>query len=279
MKYQNGFFEGIRGMQIYYQCWVPDGDLKAALIVVHGLAEHSGRYMNLVRHFVPLGYAVHALDHVGHGKSEGTRVYVNRFDDYTETLKRFVDHVRTWQPDSPMFLVGHSMGALISAAYLPEHQAELSGAILSGPSVKVSDSISSITISLGKLFSALVPKVGLVALDADGVSRDPAVVEAYVNDPLVYTGKTTARLAAELLKAMKRVSTEAARITLPILIIQGGSDRLVDPSGAKMLYETVSSTDKTLKVYDKLYHEVFNEPEHDQVLSDVEKWLELQVRP
>jgi len=279
MKYQNGFFEGIRGMQIYYQCWVPDGDLKAALIVVHGLAEHSGRYMNLVRHFVPLGYAVHALDHVGHGKSEGTRVYVNRFDDYTETLKRFVDHVRTWQPDSPMFLVGHSMGALISAAYLPEHQAELSGAILSGPSVKVSDSISSITISLGKLFSALVPKVGLVALDADGVSRDPAVVEAYVNDPLVYTGKTTARLAAELLKAMKRVSTEAARITLPILIIQGGSDRLVDPSGAKMLYETVSSTDKTVKVYDNLYHEVFNEPEHDQVLSDVEKWLELQVRP
>jgi len=166
------------------------------------------------------------------------------------------------------------MGGLISAAYLLEHQSELSGAILSGPSVKVPENISSATIFMGKMLSALMPKAGLLALEAEGVSRDPEVVKDYVNDPLVYTGKTTARLAAELLKAMQRVSAEAARITLPILMVQGGADRLVDPSGAQMLYEKVGSKDKTMKIYDGLYHEVFNEPEHPQVLSYVEGWLE-----
>lgn len=274
MKHQDGFFNGIRDTKIYYQSWLPEGDPMAVLLVVHGLAEHCGRYMNLVNHFLPMGYAVHGIDHIGHGKSDGTRVHVQRFEDFTDTLKIFFDMVRKWQPEKPIFLVGHSMGGLISAAYLLEHQAELSGAVLSGPSVKVPDNISSTTIFLGKVFSTLMPKLGLLALEAQGVSRDPAVVEAYVNDPLVYTGKTTARLASELLKTMQRVCAEGARITLPVLIAQGGDDRLVDPSGAQLLYETIHSADKTIKVYDGLYHEVFNEPEHDQVLGDVEAWLE-----
>ena len=107
-----------------------------------------------------------------------------------------------------------------------------------------------------------------------GVSRDHVVVRAYVDDPLVYIGKTTARVAYELLKAMRRVTTEASHITTPILILQGGADRLVDPNGARILYDTVGSSDKSLKIYDSLYHEVYNEPEHDQVLGDVETWLE-----
>ncbi len=278
MEHRDGFFKGVRGIQTYYQCWIPEGDLKAVLMVVHGLAEHGGRYMNLVQHFVPQGYAVHALDHIGHGKSGGIRVYVDRFEDFTETLKIFFDQIRSRHPEAPVFLIGHSMGGLIGAAFLLEHQTELAGAVLSGPSVKMPDTISSATIFLGKIFSTLLPKVGLVALEAEGISRDPAVVDAYVNDPMVYTGKTTARLAAELLKTMNRVSAEAAHITLPILIIQGGADRLVDPSGAQMLYDAVSATDKTLKVYDTLYHEVFNEPEHDQVLADVEAWLEPHIK-
>jgi len=106
------------------------------------------------------------------------------------------------------------------------------------------------------------------------VSRDPSVVRAYVDDPLVYNGKTTARLAYELVKTMQRVTTEASRITLPMVILQGGADRLVDPDGARILYNTIGSSDKTLKVYDGLYHEVYNEPEHDLVLGDVEAWLE-----
>jgi alpha-beta hydrolase superfamily lysophospholipase len=274
MKHQEGTFKGVRDAGIYYQCWLPDGEPKALLLIVHGLAEHSGRYMNLVNHFVPLGYSVYGLDHLGHGKSEGTRVCVERFEDFTDTLKIYIEMVREWEPDKPIFLVGHSMGGLIGSVYLLDHQAELTGAVLSGPSVKVPDNISSATILAGKVFSVLMPRFGLIGLEAEGICRDPAVVEAYVGDPLVYTGKTTARLAAELLKAMQRITTEATGITLPLLIVQGGADRLVDPDGARMLYDKTGSADKTIKIYDGFYHEVFNEPEHDQVLRYVEEWIE-----
>jgi acylglycerol lipase len=279
MKHQEGTFKGIQDASIYYQCWLPDDKSKAVLLIVHGLAEHSGRYMNVVNHFVPMGYAVYALDHIGHGKSSGTRVYVEQFEDYTDTLKSYFDMVRQWQPEPPVFLMGHSMGGLIGAAYLLDHQTELAGAVLSGPAVKVHDNVSPAFIFVGKVISALMPKFGLISLEAEGVSRDPAVVQAYVNDPLVHHGKTTARLSAELVKSIQRVTAEAAKITLPILLLQGSADKLVDPKGAQMLYDAVSSRDKTIRIYDGFYHEVFNEPEHDQVLGDVRGWLEAHLGP
>jgi len=169
------------------------------------------------------------------------------------------------------------VGALIGAVFLLDHQSDFAGAILSGPSVVVPKNVSRATIIMARILSALAPTIGLMGLDAEGMSRDPSVVRAYVNDPLVYNGKTTARLGYELLKAMQRVTTEASHITTPILILQGGADRLVDPNGARILYDTVSSSDKTLKVHDGLYHEVYNEPEHEQVLGDVEAWLETRL--
>jgi acylglycerol lipase len=199
---------------------------------------------------------------------------VDRFEDFTLTLKEFFSLVRKWQPDKAIFLVGHSLGGLIAACYLLEHPADLTGAIFSGPAVKIPDNISPAVIFLGKIFSALLPKFGLIGLETEGISRDPAVVQAYLCDPLVYTGKTTARLAAEMLKAMKRVSTEAVKIKLPILIVQGGADRLVDPDGARMLYDRAGSIDKKVILYEGFYHEVFNEPDHDKVLHDIERWLD-----
>jgi alpha-beta hydrolase superfamily lysophospholipase len=273
MRHQEGTFKGIRDASIYYQSWLPEGEPKGVLLIVHGLAEHSGRYMNVVNHFVPLGYAVYGVDHVGHGKSSGTRVYVERFENYTDTLKTYFDMVRHWQPEKPVFLLGHSMGGLIGAVYLLDHQAELTGAVLSGPAVKVHGNVSPALIFVGRVISVLMPKMGVLGLEAEGVSRDPAVVQAYINDPLVCRGKVTARLSAELVKAIRRVAAEAANIRLPILILQGSADRLVDPKGARMLYDAVNSVDKTIKIYDGLYHEVYNEPEHDQVLGDVEAWL------
>jgi acylglycerol lipase len=235
--------------------------------------------MNVVNHFVPPGYAVYGIDHLGHGKSDGTRVYVERFDDYTNTLKIYFDMIHRWQPDKPIFLVGHSMGGLISAAYLLDHQSELTGAVLSGPVVKVPSNITPAILLMGKMLSTLIPRFGLIGLDANGVSRDPGVVQAYVSDPLVHTGKTTARLAAEMLKAMQYVSGQATKITLPIMIVQGSADKLVDPVGAQMLYDAVSSVDKEIRIFDGFYHEVFNEPEHDKVLRDVEIWLEAHLGP
>jgi len=274
MKHHEGYFKSIRDTNIYYQYWLPEGEPKAILLVAHGVAEHSGRYMNIVNHFVPAGYAVYGIDHIGHGKSDGKRVCLERFQDYTKTLKKYFDMIRGWQPEKPIFLVGHSMGGLISAAYLLEHQDEITGAVLSGPGIKVPDNISNAVIFAGKILSVVMPKAGIIQLDAEGICRDPAVVDAYVNDQLVYTGKITARLGAEMLKTIQHVTESAIKIRLPIMIVQGGSDKLVDPSGAQLLYDSVSSEDKMIKIYDGLYHEVFNEPEHGQVLDDVKVWLE-----
>ncbi|MCP3963657.1 MAG: alpha/beta hydrolase [bacterium] len=277
MKHEDGYFPGARGAKIFWQSWSPESTLRAVLLLVHGLGEHSGRYGNLVNHLVPKGYAVCALDHLGHGKSEGPRKHVTRFTDFTDTLAIFHARVREQHPEATIFLVGHSMGGLISATYLLDHQADLAGAVLSGPAVKIPEGISPVTIAVGKTLSAIAPRFGLLPLDADGVSRDPEVVRAYVDDPLVYTGKTTARLAAEILAAMQRIAREAHVVTLPILLLQGTADRLVDPASARMLHDLVSSTDKALEEYEGLYHEVYNEPEHPRVLSDVETWLDARL--
>lgn len=277
MKHEQGKFHGARNMEIFQQSWLPEGEVKAVLLIVHGIGEHSGRYMNLVNHFVPLGYAVYGLDHPGHGNSEGTRVFVERFSDFTDTLKIYFDQIRTAQPGKPIFLVAHSMGGLIGCVYLLDHQDELSGAIVSAPAIKIADSISATTIMAGRFFSVVAPKLGILALDASTICSDPAVVAAYLADPLVYNGKVTARLAAEMLAGMQRVTDDVGKIHLPLLIMQGGADRLVDAGGATMLYEQSSSSDKTLKVYDGFYHEVMNEPGRAQVLGDMQTWLEKHI--
>jgi acylglycerol lipase len=274
MQHNEGTFTGVRNATIYYQAWLPDGAAKAVLLVVHGLGEHSGRYTNVVNYCVPRGYAVYALDHLGHGKSDGTREYVERFSDFTDTLAIFYRMVAGWQPGKPIFPLGHSMGGLIATTYLLDHQADFRGAIISAPAIAIGASVSPITIALGKVAAVIAPKAGVLALDVNAVSRDPEVVRAYLADPLNFQGKTTARLAAEMLKAMQRVAAEVGTITLPLIVVQGSADRLVDPAGAQMLYDKAGSQDKTIKLYDGLYHEVFNEPERDQVLADVAAWLD-----
>ncbi|MBN1138028.1 MAG: lysophospholipase [Anaerolineae bacterium] len=276
MKHEEGFFQGVRGTRIFHQRWLPDGEPKAALLIVHGLGEHSGRYTNVVNHLVPLGYALYGLDHLGHGKSEGTREFVERFEDYTDTLDIYRGMVSQAQPGKPLILYGHSLGGLIATTYLLDHQAGLAGAVLSAPLSRVPENVSAMTITMGRLLSRLAPKVGVLPLDAAAVSRDPAVVQAYIDDPLVFHGKTPARLAAEMMRAMQRVMAEAGKITLPVMIFQGSADRL-DPGDGEFLYNSVGSADKTLKVYEGLYHETHNEPERATVLHDVEEWLGAHV--
>jgi len=273
MKHTEGFFNGVRENQIYHQVWLPKKETKAVMLIVHGLAEHSGRYMNLVNYFVPKGFAVYGLDHLGHGKSDGTRILVDRFSDYTTTLKTFVNMVAEKEAGKPVFLVGHSMGGLIGAIYLLEDQVNFKGAVISAPTIKIPEDTSQITIALSKLLSKISPKAGLLALDANNVSSDPVVVDAYNNDPLVYRGKMTARLASELLISMQHMTAEAYKINLPTIIVQGGEDKLVDPSGAQDLYDLISSEDKTLKIYAGYSHEVFNEPGYKLVMDDIHTWL------
>jgi alpha-beta hydrolase superfamily lysophospholipase len=233
--------------------------------------------MNVVNHFVPLGYSAYGLDHLGHGKSEGGREEVQRFEDFTDPLTTYYNMVKGWQAGKPIFILGHSLGGLITTDYLLDNQEKFKGAIISAPAIKISENISSMTIAMGKILSVLAPKAGILALDASGISRDPEVVKTYNSDPLVFHGKTPARLAAEMLKGMLRVKAEVSKIALPFITVQGSQDKLVDPGGAQMLYEGASSQDKTIKIYEGYYHEVFNEPGREVVLKDVETWLERRL--
>jgi len=273
MKHTEGWFKGVKDLNLYYQCWLPDKRPKAILLVAHGLAEYSGRYMNLVNHFVPKGYAIYSHDYQGHGKSEGLRCYVDRFSDYLIDLKTFFDMVHAEHGDTRIFLVGHSMGGTIATVYAAQHQDELAGLMVSGASLTASTSVSPVLMAAAGIFSVLSPKMGTTVLDASAISQDKAVVDAYVNDPLVYRGKVRARLGAELIKTWKKLPSLMPDIKLPILIMHGTADRLSDPEGSRLLYERVSSTDKTLKLYEGFYHEIMNEPGREQVFEDMETWL------
>jgi len=277
MEHREGRFRGLKNLSIYYQCWLPDGEPKAVLLVVPGLAEHSGRYTNVVDYFVPKGYAAYGLDHRGHGKSEGLRCHVERFSDYVDDLKTFFNIVRDERGDTRIFLVGHSMGGTIATAYAVNHQHELAGLILSGATLKVGSGISSAQILAARILSVLLPKMGVSVLDASTISQDQAVVDAYDNDPLVYRGKLRARQGAEFLKMLQNLPYQMTQIKLPILIMYGTADKLSDPEGSNMLYERAGSEDKTLKQYEGFYHEIFNEPGRDQVFADMEAWLATRI--
>ena len=261
MKHREGNFKGYKDFNLYYQCWLPEGSTKAVLLVAHGFAEHSGRYQNLVDYFVPKGYAVYALDHRGHGRSEGERVYTEQYTDYLADLKTFFDLVRKEYPNSKIFLVGHSMGASIGTAYTVKYQKELAGLILSGGGITTKD--------------MPVPRVRTAsgALDASGISRDKSVVDAYVNDPLVYHGPVPDQRGSAIAEMRRQLPEQVPAIKLPILIMAGTAAPMGDAARSRALFEAVGSEDKTLNLYEGLLHEIFNEPEHKQVMADMEAWL------
>jgi acylglycerol lipase len=277
VKHKEGKFKGYKGLGLYYQFWLPDKKPKAVLLVAHGLAEHSGRYKNLVDYFVPKGYAVYALDHRGHGKSEGQRSYVDNFNDYLIDLRTLFDMVHKDNKSTKIFLFGHSLGATIAVAYAVEHQKELAGLIVSGSSLVATTSVSPALLAMAGIVSAIAPKMGVTVLDASTISRDQAVVDAYVNDPLVFRGKIPARTGAELARMWKQLPEKMSNIKLPILIMHGFADQLSDPRGSQLLFERVGSKDKTLKLYDNCFHEICNEPDRKQVFADMEAWLKKHI--
>ncbi len=260
MKHSESSFTGLDGFNIFCQSRLPEGEPRAVLLVAHGYAEHSSRYGNLVEHFVPKGYAIHALDHRGHGRSDGERVQVGNFEDYVTDLKTFFDLIRAQHAAEKIFLVGHSMGAAIAVVHAALHQEGLEGVVFSGGGIALPDDPPPPPRPSGQKLAA-------------ALSRDPAVAEAYVNDPLVYTGPPPERRFA--LAGMREKMPERAEIiSVPVLIMAGGSSPLGEGPRSKNLYETVSSTDKELKLSPELLHEIFNEPEHPQVFADLEAWLE-----
>jgi alpha-beta hydrolase superfamily lysophospholipase len=278
MKHQDGYFKNQENLSIYIQNWLPENPAKAVLLIVHGLNEHSGRYDYFSNFFVNEGFAVYSMDLVGHGKSDGTRAFVKDFVNYIDDINLYLDKIKQLQPGSPIFLIGHSMGGLIGALLLIDYPDQFAGAVLSGSIVQVPDDVSPLFISLGKFVSLVLPKLGLLKIDLSGLSRNPDVVQAYKDDPLVNSGKFTARVSAEMNKSFDRVAVEGSRIKSPVLILHGGSDRIVNPACSHFLYALVSSDIKKLIIYDSFYHEIYNDPGHEQVFEDVSSWINNQLK-
>lgn len=248
------------------------------VIIVHGLFEHSGRYANVADYLVQLGLAATSFDHRGHGRSEGLRGYVNRFSDYLDDLETFCRLTATRHPGIPTFILGHSVGGTIAAEYFADHQRDFAGCILSAATTMPGESVTRPSIVMARALSAILPRIGVSVIDASGISRDKRVVDAYLKDPLVYRGKISARLGAELINVIERsLPSKAEKIEAPILLLHGRLDRLSNVEGSSRFYELVKSKDKTLKYYDGLYHELLNEPERAQVLADIGLWIENHI--
>lgn len=269
---EQGGFVGVRGLRIQHRTWVPAGPPIGVVIIAHGFAEHGGRYAHVAARLVAEGVAVRAADHRGHGLSGGKRTSVVRFDDYVDDLATVVESARReWAPRR-VILLGHSMGGLIALRLAVRANVPFDGLVVSAPAACPRD-VSRLTLMVGRALSRLAPNTGVLRLPLNRISRDPAVVDAYNHDPLVFRTPIRARLGAEMLSAMDRVDAGLPGLRTPLLVMQGTADGLVDPGCGPHVYERAGATDKTLKMYDGLWHEIFNEPERDHVLDDLATWV------
>jgi alpha-beta hydrolase superfamily lysophospholipase len=266
-------FEGVGGVRIVYDVWTPDTVPRAVVVLSHGLGEYARRYDHVAQCFGDAGLVTYALDHRGHGRSGGKRVLVRDISEYTADFDTLVGIATREHHGLKCVVLGHSMGGGIVFAYGVERPDNYDLMVLSGPAVAAQDGVSPLMVLAARVLGALLPGLPVQELDDDAISRDPAVVAAYNADPLVYHGKVPAGIARALLQVGETMPQRAPALTAPLLVVHGSDDRLVPVEGSRRLVQCVGSRDVELKIYPGLYHEVFNEPERDQVLQDVVAWI------
>jgi len=262
----------------YRRAWLPQ-EPERVMILVHGYAEHSGRYDEMAMHFAERGFAVHAYDQVGHGRTAGPRGHVDRFDRLPEEVARFVELVGLDHPGLLVTLVGHSMGGLVVAASCANHHPPVDRVVLSGALLELAGGglRQSLSLFVARVLSLLAPRVGLAAgLDPAGLSRDPEVARRYVEDPFV-KDRMSARFAAGMSSMVERTRVGAARVERPMLILHGGDDPMSPPSGSAAFHAGLApqvAAESVLRIYPELRHEIFNEPEREQIWRDMLEWLD-----
>jgi alpha-beta hydrolase superfamily lysophospholipase len=273
MQHQENYFEGINKARLYFQIWTPVYP-KGLVIIIHGYGEHSGRYQNVVDKMVPDGYTLWALDHRGHGKSEGRRCYVNRFTDFLQDVECFEKIARDTHPELPVHIIGHSMGSLIANHYVASRQIQdYRSLTLSGTGAAPGPAIPGAVILLARLLSAIAPKLSLPSgVDPNFISHDQQVVDAYIRDPLV-ENKVTARLACEMMRVLPGMITAAQMLQIPTMMQIGDEDESFHPDSWDRLFEAVATQDKVFKKYEGCRHEVYNEIKKDLPLADLRDWL------
>ena len=262
------------GLRLLERRWQSPQPTRGEVAIVHGFTEHSGRYFAFAERLAAAGFNVAAFDLRGHGRSEGLRCLVRRFDEYLADLDLFIQLVDKRANGKPIWLFGHSLGGLIAVLWCITRQPKLAGLVLSGPALQVRSDLFPWLQRLADVGSLIVPRLRLTRMGSRFISRDPAVIEAFRNDPLVFHGRFPVCSGAEILRAGRIAMSLLERVRLPLLILHGTADRVADVAASQELDRRAESSDKTLRLYPGLYHEVLNEPERKQVLADVLAWLD-----
>ena len=270
-------FSGAGGVRIVYDVWTPAAEPRGVVVLAHGYGEHARRYDHVAQKFGEAGLAMYALDHRGHGRAGGKRVRVRQMSEFVSDYAQLVEIARTENPGRPLIVLGHSMGGGIVFAYGAAHPGAYDLMVLSGPAIAAHTGVSKLKAVVGKAVGSILPDLPIESIDANLVSRDPEVVADYIADPLVYRGKIPAGIGKALLLVGETMEKRAPTITAPLLVVHGENDQLVSAEGSRRLVSCIGSTDVELKVYPELYHEVFNEPERDQVLDDVTSWIQARL--
>lgn len=270
--WQEGFLPTHDGTQVYHQRWRPTGPAKAALVLIHGLGEHSSRYSNLVSALNTRAIAIYTMDNRGHGRTPGQRGFIQHWSDLREDVRSLIQLTAVNEPGLPIFLMGHSLGGLIAFEYALHYPAGLCGLILSAPGLST-EGISPMILKISSLLSRVWPTLSLpTGLKATAISRDPAVVEAYTNDALVHS-ITTPRLATEGVAAINDVVAHAPELKLPLLMLHGDADQIVPAQATRSVFNTISSSNKRYISYPGAYHEPHNDLGWQQVVQDIGDWI------
>lgn len=278
MEHRQGKITGLGSLELFWQAWLPERP-RAMVLVIHGFGEHSGRYDNVVQTLVPSGFGVWSIDHRGHGRSQGLLGHVDSFSDYVEDVHTFYQQVVAPETAGlPLFVLGHSMGSIIAMNYVPKYRNTLAGCILSGTGAGSPAAGGKVLRSATSLLSRVAPRSRIkFPLPPEFISRDPEVVQAYKDDPLVHN-KVSFRLAQGMNTGLNAGVAGIQGVDLPILLQCGSADEAF--AGQQELFDSLEAGDKTLKIYQGLKHEVYNELEPDRrvVLADLLAWLQGSIQ-
>ncbi|HEX7934371.1 MAG TPA: alpha/beta hydrolase [Paraburkholderia sp.] len=268
------------GLDLPLYRWRTEGTPRAVVALLHGLAEHAGRYAALAGRLNAAGIELLAVDLRGHGHAPGKRASIERFDDYLLDAQALLDAAAPTH--APLFLMGHSMGGAVAALYAIERldavRRPLSGLILSSPALAPGRDVPRWMLTLSQVISRLWPGFPAMKIDASLLSRLQAVVDANRHDPLVHHGAIPARTGAELLLAMARIERGRAALRMPLLVYHGTADKLTEPQGSRDFGEHAGSPDKTLRLYDGSYHETMNDSDRERVIGELIEWIDQRVR-
>lgn len=262
--------------KLYTQSWVPSGPVIGCVLLVHGLTEHSGRYHPIAEYLVNKSYAVFALDHEGHGQSSGRRGHIASFKNYFAGITALRELASATISDKPMYIIGHSMGGVITLNYVLDNHQYFKGFALSGPALDTEGVISPIQKYLLHGMAAVIPKFGALKLETGELTHDPEMNASHDADPLILRDTVSAKLVSEIIKYAESGLKRAASLKTPVLIMHGEADSLASVNGSTKLHSVIGSEDKTLKIYDGMFHEIFLEIERKTVFDDLGAWLDRQ---